>query len=180
MQINIEILIGWDQAYREALQTVGQSWEGQMPSDKWKKKILLAEHSPIRATEYRIEYVDIQSWVVTHLVRHTAGIKHFVKTQRTDRTGINRDELPQGSLISYSLRLNAQSFINISRKRLCSCASRETRQTWEATIDELRKIDPILASVCVPDCLYRGSCYELKTCGKINNLQKELLDYRTT
>jgi thymidylate synthase ThyX len=178
MQVNIEVLIGWEQAYREALQTIGKEWSGKTPTDTWKKRILLAEHSPIRAVEYRIEWVDVPSWVVTHFVRHHVGITHYVKTQRTDRTGVDRDNLPQGNLISYSMRLNAQSMINISRRRLCSNASKETREIWEITIEKLKEVDAILASVCVPECIYRGFCSDLKCCGRIFKSEQQIKNYR--
>ena len=33
-------------------------------------------------------------------------------------------------------------------------------------VKELRKVDPISASFCVPECIYRGNvCHELKPCG---------------
>jgi thymidylate synthase ThyX len=41
---------------------------------------------------------------------------------------VPRDELPQGSLNDMDMTCNAQAFINISRKRLCSRASKETRE----------------------------------------------------
>jgi thymidylate synthase ThyX len=61
---------------------------------------------------------------------------------------------------------NAQAFINLSRVRLCSCASKETREAWKLVIEFLREVDPILAEKCVPNCIYRGRCPEGdKTCG---------------
>ena len=42
---------------------------------------------------------------------------------------------------------NAQAFINISRKRLCRCASPETRQAWEI-VNCLKEVDPTLAEKC--------------------------------
>lgn len=63
------------------------------------------------------------------------------------------------------LFLNAEEIINISRKRLCNKAEKETRETWQAAINELRKIEPELANACVPNCYYRGFCPEFKSCG---------------
>jgi hypothetical protein len=78
---------------------------------------------------------------------------------------------------------NAQSFMNISRKRLCyGCASTETRAAWQVVINALREVDPILAEKCVPDCVYRGFCTESKkrSCGYANTdaFQKKLEEYR--
>lgn len=64
---------------------------------------------------------------------------------------------------------NAQAFINISRKRLCKCASKETREAWIQVIEYLKTIDPILAEKCVPECVYRGFCPETdRCCGYVN------------
>jgi len=135
--------------------------------------MLYAEHSPIRSCTYRITFEDIKSWVATHLVRHHIGIEPFVSTQRSDRTNTidegQRDLLSQGALIKMHLVLNAQAWINISRKRLCSCASKETKIAWLLALTELDKIDPELRAVCVKECLYRGFCPERKTCGFTNS-----------
>ena len=163
------------------MRTEGKNWKGQHPSYLWIRRILLAEHSPIRAVEYRIEWTDIPYWVVMHLVRHHVGITNFVATQRSDRTGINRDNLPQNNRISYSIRLNAQAIINISRKRLCSKASLETRAAWKLALDKIKAIDLPLYLSCVPECIYRGGfCTEIRSCGKYNNneFNTDLKTYR--
>lgn len=52
--------------------------------------MLLAEHSPIRKLIISWKWYDLLSWVSVHLVRHKFGVDHWVRTQRTDRTGIDR------------------------------------------------------------------------------------------
>lgn len=107
-------------------------------------------------------------------------IEHFVATQRTDRTGINRDELEQGSLVNHECDANAQALINISRRRLCNCASPETRKAWQLVKDEVSKIEPELAKCMVRECVYRnGLCPEMFPCGYNNSeaFEKELKDY---
>lgn len=107
-------------------------------------------------------------------------IEHFVATQRTDRTGINRDELEQGNLVNHECDANAQALINISRKRLCHCASPETRKAWQLVKDEVGKIEPELAKCMVKECVYRnGLCPEMFPCGynKSEAFEKELKDY---
>ena len=102
------------------------------PSDNFKRKILRAEHSPIRSLIFCFKISNIKSWVATHFVRHHVGVEKWVRTQRTDRTGVNRDELPQGAEVEMELEANAQALINMSRKRLCNQASPETREVMEA------------------------------------------------
>ena len=40
------------------------------------------------------------------------------------------------------------------------CASKETRHAWGQVLNELEKIDPVLRSKCVRECVYRGFCPE--------------------
>ena len=80
----------------------------------------------------------------------------------------------------HEAEANAQTIINISRKRLCTSSSVETRKAWRSFLDELKKEEPELVSVCVPDCIYRGHCYEYQTCGfsQTPEYKKQLEDYR--
>jgi hypothetical protein len=70
--------------------------------------------------------------------------------------------------------------INISRKRLCNQASKETREAWLAVVNLIKDTQPELYKVCVPDCIYRGWCFEYKSCGyhKTPEFQKNLKEYR--
>ena len=154
----------WQDVKDAAMNTMGKD-SGKYPSPEWKRKILLAEHSPIRLLEFTIKMTDIPSWVSVHLVRHKIGVEHFVKSQRTDRTGIDRNKLPQDSPVTHTMRINAQALIFISRRRLCTQASLETRQLWGEVIDAIGEFEPEIASVCVPECVYRGFCPEMKPCG---------------
>ena len=157
----------WHEVKNAAMNTIGKDG-GIYPSTKWKKKILLAEHSPIRLLTLTIKMHDIPYWVSTHIVRHKIGIEHFVSSQRTDRTGVNRDELPQNALVSHTIFVNAQSLIYISRKRLCSQASKETRELWKTVVEAVKEKEPEIGSVLVPECVYRGFCPEMKGCGYVN------------
>lgn len=175
----------WIRVVNAARRTQGKQPISKDPSEKFKKKILLAEHSPIRLLEYDFTWEDIQQWVTTHLVRHHEGCEKFVHTQRTDINaelkGLNRDELPQGLLNDMDMTCNAQAFINISRKRLCNCASKETKKAWKLVIEYLNQIDPVLASKCVPECVYRGFCPEFdRCCGYVNTeaYKQRLEEYR--
>lgn len=182
--IKLEQVTTWNRVLNAARKTVGKVPLKKEPSDKWKAKMLLSEHSPIRLLEYDFSWADIKQWVTVHLVRHHEGCEKFVHSQREDRRelGIPRDDLPQGSLNDMDMTCNAQALINISRKRLCSCASFETREAWKQVVEELRKIDPVLADKCVPECLYRGFCPEFdRCCGyvKTDKFKIDLAKYRS-
>lgn len=165
---------------QSARTTIGKEGSGKYPTAEWKKTILLAEHSPIRKIKVAWKWENLKSWVSVHFVRHWLGILHFVTTQRTDRTGINRDESRQDTKVSHECEANAQALINISRKRLCSQASSETRKAWEEVKEQVSNIDPILGSVMVKECIYRGFCPEFKSCGYCDTEQfkKDLEEYR--
>jgi len=170
----------WREVADAARTTIHMEPGTNEPSDTWKRKMLLAEHSPIRKLVFNWKWKDLKYWCSTHIVRHKFGIEHWVRTQRSDRTGVNRDELPQGALVEHECEANAQAIMFISRRRLCNQASPETRQAWQAVVDSLKTADPALASCCVPECIYRGFCPELKPCGWINTdeAQKKLKEYR--
>ena len=169
----------WQDVKNATMNTIGKD-RGAYPSSDWKRRLLLSEHSPIRKLHIGWKWSDLKYWVSVHLVRHKYGIEHFVSTQRTDRTGISRDELPQNSLVNHECEANAQALINISRKRLCNCASPETRQAWQQVKSEIALVEPELASVMVKECVYRnGLCPEMFTCGynKTKLFEEELKEY---
>ena len=150
------------------------------PTAKWKKRILLAEHSPIRKLCFNWKWEDLPYWVSVHFVRHKFGIEHFVSTQRSDRTGVNRDDSRQDAPVMHECFANAQAMMFISRRRLCAQASPETRAAWRAVVDELAKVEPELAECCVPECVYRGFCPEFKCCGFFGSpaYEKAVENYR--
>lgn len=181
----------WDLVLDLARLTVNKDRIFKLPSDAFKKDILLAEHSPIRSLQYVIEIKNIPSWVSQHIARHdsfayhcvrdSSGDVHFVGTSRTDRTGVNRSDLPQDAPVNHTIYCNANDLINISIKRLCCCASKETREVWQAVKDAIEKIDKPMADAMVPTCIYRGFCPEGKRCcGYVNTeaYKKRLEEYR--
>lgn len=178
-------ITSWNRALNAARKTIGKKPIEKEPSDSWKAKMILAEHSPIRLVEYDWSWEDIKQWVTVHLVRHHCGVEKFVHSQREDRRSLSvkRDDLPQGSLNDMDMSANVQAIINISRKRLCSCASPETREAWKQVIEAIREVDPVLSDKCVPECLYRGFCPEfMNPCGYSNTekFNKDLIRYRNT
>ena len=154
----------WQDVKNATMNTIGKS-KGSYPDSQWKRKILLAEHSPIRKIRFAWRWENLPYWVSVHFVRHKIGIEHFVKTQRTDRTGVDRAELPQASPVNHECEADAQALINISRRRLCSCASPETREAWQLVKDAVAECEPELASCMVRVCVYRGFCPEVFGCG---------------
>lgn len=184
---NVDVVVlpstGWKRALNAARRTVGKKPIDKEPSSEWKLKMLIAEHSPIRLVEYEIYFNSIKQWVTVHLIRHWLGFIPFVHSQREDRRdlGMKRDDVPQGSLNDMEVVANAQALINVSRKRLCGMASKETREQWQGVKESMMKVDPEMASVMVPNCVYRGFCTEGdKCCGycRTSEFKEELEKYR--
>ena len=177
---NLKIIGSWRDVKDAARTTVGLIPGDSDPPSYWKKRMLLAEHSPIRMLMVSWIWVDLPSWVSVHMVRHKIGIEHFVSTQRTDRTGVNRGELPQGALVRHKCIANAQAIITISRKRLCGQAAFLTQMAWAEFLISLNKKEPELYEACVPECFYRGFCPEFKSCGRggVDFFKESLERYR--
>lgn len=152
----------WQEIKDDALFTIHKN-NGKYPTEKWKKSILTAEHSPIRTGRLIIECYDVPSFVIGHLVRHNLGFTPFVASLRSDRA--KYDTVPdRNTLNNVRFDGNFQSFINITRKRECYQASKETREFWKEVMNAVAEFEPELFWVCVPECIYRGGCPEMNTC----------------
>ena len=161
--------------------TIGLTEGNKEVSEKYMLQMYRCEHSPIRLREFKVVVENCPSWVATHFCRHHIGIEKFVSTQRTDRTNVDRDKEPQEAPVRLQMQINAQAFINISRKRLCTQASSETRKIWIMILEELAEIDYPLYRSCVAECVYRGHCPEYKPCKYTETAlyNIELENYRT-
>ena len=155
----------WVDIKNKCRTTVNKEYTANNPKPSFKTKLLISEHSPIRLLIVNWSWKNIKSWVATHFSRHKWEC--FIGTQRTDRTGVNRDELPQGELVIMDGSANAQSLIDTARKRLCFQASKETRELMEDLKITLR--EPELSDVLVPNCIYRCGCPEFEQCGYFDN-----------
>jgi hypothetical protein len=166
MDIELKSTFGtWRDIADVANTTVHKEGGQKEPSSIWKRKILKAEHSPIRLMSIRWKWTSIPYWVSVHFTRHKIGIEHWVRSQREDKTKVPRSSLPQDALVEHECIANFQAIINISRKRLCRRASPETQTAWRALLASVEKDNPELFSVCVPECIYRGFCPEMQSCG---------------
>ncbi len=158
----------WIEVVDDCRSTVGKPPLGKEPSEQFKRSILIAEHSPIRDISIKWKWTNIPSWVATHWVRHKW--ERYVKSQRTDRTGIQRDKLPQDAPVDFTGEANCQHLIDTMRKRLCRQASQETREYAEDLKAAIHDIQPELSDVLVPNCVYRCGCPEISCCGWYNKI----------
>ena len=137
------------------------SAESEMTLDK----IYQCEHSPMRTQMFVVEMKDIPTFVSVHFVRHKHGVEHFVKSNREDRASHTGDS-GRWHPVNHMMLCNAQSLVNMARKRLCRKASNETTATMQAIVNAVYGTgDFDLAERMVPECEYRRGCHEIKTCG---------------
>lgn len=66
--------------------------------------------------------------------------------------------------------INAEAIINMSRKRLCTKASKETREIWQKVCELIEECDPNLYPHLVKPCVATGVCREHKSCGYIKTM----------
>lgn len=160
---NIELTkidVDWLHVKNACRTTVNKKYSNVEATSKFKEVLLISEHSPIRRINISWRWDNIKYFISTHFSRHKNEC--YISTQRTDRTGIDRDELPQGALVTMDNDANAQQLIDIARKRLCYCSSKETRERFEDLKTILVKDENTkeLSNVLVPNCIYRCGCPE--------------------
>ena len=160
----------WQDVKDCAMTTIGKL-TGKEPDSEWKRRILLSEHSPIREIQIKVRWINIPYWVAMHFRTHHVGVQWYIESQRDDRsqttnqTHIARGKKPQEEPVNMRAMLNIQAVINISKKRLCRNASAETSKAWEMFLEELSRLEPEITDVCVPECVYRGKCFDFYSCG---------------
>ena len=147
------------------LNTIGKT-STQLPTEEWKHKLIMSEHSPIRTLQFVIK-MEIPYWVSVHFCRHFTGVTHFVQTQRNDRQdNYDRNAAPQGQPVSHMMYINAQELMFMARRRLCMQADPATR----AVMNEIKRLVeescPEFVGTLEPMCSYRGGrCTEFNPCG---------------
>ena len=154
----------WKRVKNHCRTTVNKAFTDKEPTNEFKKKILISEHSPIRLLEIDWTWERIKYWVSTEWSRHK--FEKFITSQRDDRMAndIPRDNKPQSASVNYDGFANAQNTIDSWRKRLCYQATPEARELGEEFKVELHKAEPEWADVLVPNCVYRCGCPEFNMC----------------
>jgi hypothetical protein len=97
----------WEEVVNDCRVTVKKSPLGHEPSKAFRKKILLAEHSPIRDIIVKFAWMGIPYWVAMHWKTHHWESR--VDSQRNDRqTRYDREEAPQKAPVDFYGDPNAQ------------------------------------------------------------------------
>lgn len=163
----------WMLCKKCTLVTIGKDSEIP-PTIEWKKKLLAANHSPIRTLEFCFRLNDIPNWIAVHLVRHVHATP-FVKSQRNDRQDdYDRNAARQDAPVTMCWFMNAEELITIAHKRLCKQASKETTEVIQAICDAVLEVNPEFEGLFEPLCYYRGGvCTEFKSCGYNNTYRSK-------
>lgn len=154
----------WLLAKQCTLVTVGKETEVP-PTEKFKRDLLRARHSPIRELKFVFRLTDLPYWVSVHLSRHIHA-QPYVKTQRNDRQSqYDRNSAPQNTPVSMMWSMNAEELITIANKRLCNLASKETREVVKMICNKVIEVCPEFKDELVPMCVRNGGvCYEIFSC----------------
>jgi len=170
MKITVNKMMDWDVVYSAALYTQGKKpkEKGMMPSARWILDTVIANHSMLRELVYAIDIEDVPNFVINHLVRHVHA-QPFVRTMREDITGVPSNEITRLTPNSFRWFISGQELIQASNQRLCTKASKETRDVIKEVIKEVGKIDPAIAFMCVPNCIKLAGCPEYKKCNVWSN-----------
>lgn len=159
-----EIIADWRRVKNHCRTTDNKDFTEKDPSDEFKKKLLMSEHTPIRLLEFDWTWSGIKYWVGMEWARHK--FEKFISSQRNDRQeNYDRNEARQDAPIRFDGSANMQNVIDAWRKRLCRKATPEARELAEDFKVELHKTHPHEADALVPNCIYRAGCPEFETCG---------------
>lgn len=151
----------WNEILDAARNTVSKEGLNKEPSKKFKRGILIAEHSPIRSRLFKWKWKNLPSFCATHFARHHSGFEKWISSQRNDRQNkYDRESAPQNAPVSFIGEANTQALINMSRVRLCFSADPTTRKKMEELKKEIRQADEEIAWAMVPSCIRAFGCVE--------------------
>jgi len=86
-----------------------------------------------------------------------------------DKLDFISDNCGRNTPTDLGLWINAQSLIDMAKSRICLMASKETRDIFDMVKSTIIEVDPDLAKMLVPKCVYRnGLCGEGKNCCGLN------------
>ena len=166
--------VDWKKIKSACMTTISKQAGDKEPSTEWKRKLLICRHSPIRRGVISWKWEEIPYAISTHFARHHEGCDKFIGTSREDRTKVDRTSRSQMDYVPMEMDANIQALINISEKRLCTCADPTTIKYWEAVLEAIKEYDEDIYWVCVPQCIRCGGCVEpFSNCNFYSNLMKD-------
>ena len=191
----------WQRIKNHCRTTDNKDFTEKDATEKFKKKLLISEHTPIRLLEFDWSWKKIFYWLSTEWSRHK--FEKFISTQRDDRTADmpitennidwtdywdavdeyvkKNGSLPRGKKlqempVNFDGFANEQNLIDAFRKRLCGTATDEARELAEDFKATLHETHPLESNVLVPNCIYRMGCPEFHCCTYIQKFMKWVTD----
>jgi len=185
----------WRQVRKNARNTVSKQDVNSKVSDAFKTTMLNTEHSPIRALWFDIELMGIPTDVSQQISRHIIAMnddghdireqiyptdsEDYVSTRRPDRGVFNREDINRTTLVDHYINANFQGLIDMSKKRLCIKAQKETVQVWRLLKEQMKQIDPMFSDRMVKSCIYRGGiCGEQCAFKGSNAFNRQVNEYK--
>lgn len=168
------IICDWVRVKNHCRTTDNKGFTEKEPSEEFKNKLLISEHSPIRLIEYDWTWKGMPYWVHAELARHK--FEKFISTQRDDRVknDIPRGKKPQDTPVQFDGYANQQNLIDAWRKRLCYKATPEARSYAVSFKRALKEAGYVAeAAVLVPNCVYRCGCPEFTECGFFKKFRQQ-------
>lgn len=168
----LEYNVNWNSIKRACMRTIGKDAGDKEPPETWKKKILICRHSPIRKGWITWKWSDIPYAISTHFARHHEGAEKYISTSRADRTEIkDRSQRSQMDSVSMEMDANIEALLNISERRLCTCADPTTKAYWEDLKHVIETYDDDIAWAMVPAGIRHGGCTEpFSSCHLCNDI----------
>jgi hypothetical protein len=174
----IKIKGDWKEVLNDCRATVSKGELDKEPSSEWKRKMMIAEHDPIRDIVVKFRWW-IKYWSAMH--RKTHIWRGRTNTQRNDRQqNYDRNKAPQDMIVEFIGDPNLQHCIDTWRKRLCFMADRYTREHAEDFKIVLRDYEEEASDALVPNCIYRCGCPESPGCGWYNRMVEKYPDLAST
>lgn len=152
--------VDWIKIKSACMTTISKEAGDAEPSQEWKRKLLICRHSPIRRGVISWKWENIPYAISTHFARHHEGCEKFIGTERTDRTGVDRESRSQMNYVPMEMDANLNALMNIAEKRLCMSADPTTIEYMKALVEKIREYDEDIAWSMVPQCVRCGGCVE--------------------
>lgn len=152
----------------------GKVYDYETESKFW-WDMFISEHSTVRSSVlFRIVDTDMRSDISAQLLRATKGHPQPIcQSHRPDWNG-NEPRKPSNETFGLFEHIhNAESFMAMCRQRLCFSTMKETREKVLDVLEVMRNMDSpffnVLATCCVPQCVYRFGCCDRKNCKHFYN-----------
>jgi len=125
------------------------------PLQLWRER-----HSVLYAMEFWIDIEGATERAWNHLAKTSQGWYVWTHTSRPDRKNRQAD-----GLRDFAVKCNPAALITLAQKRLCRHAWSETQEVVLAIREEVRKLQPELADLMQPLCVWERGCRQEHPCG---------------